>query len=848
MKLSALELELYEELDKNIYKGVFANFIAAFLLFLLLWPQFPPYFFAWFVSLSIVMMIRALVTYLYNKQKIQKFRAVLFSFIGIVLSALIWVAAVWLFFPHISLQQRTFMAMILMAMSAGFASSFASIKVFGITYISITLFGLALQLFLDGTKEEMLLGVGVMVLYGYLYNVVETTSKMYRNLITLSHQKEILLEQYEKNNTELKLIFENTPIGIFFYDKDLRIIDANSNLANLLGIAHKKFRNFDLTTLQAPEILYILRSTLETGMPYKFEGEYTIAGLKKKLAIRLMTNPVKDREGVVIGGLAMIEDIAKELATKRQLENFAQFYLENPNPVFQVDCEKGAITIQNSAAKHLLGQLNKKSLLHKICMSASTTLEEHIGVKVFSFDVVPIDEKRKNVYGKDVTEQKRAQQEAEFFAYYDELTKLPRKKLFLEFIKKAQKLAKRYGTYNALLFIDLDNFKRLNDMYGHTFGDMFLVAVANRFLEILRGEDVITRLGGDEFAVLLQNLSTDKEEAKQKAQKVAKKILATLKKPIVIEGIQVHSSASIGIVLFQDEDAETLFVNADMAMYEAKRQGKESYYFFDERIKQENVYKNSLALALEDAIEKGDFIVYFQPIVGLFTSTISAEALIRWMYKGKLISPALFIPLAEERKVISHLSRIVLRKASAFAIHEHRIERVAVNLSTIDLHNPQFFEWLQEDIDNRIIDPVKIELEITETLALEDYVTVKERIQELKSLGFRIAIDDFGTGYSSMYYIKHLAIDTIKIDKTFVDQLEHDKKEFALTSSIIHMAHLLGLKTVAEGVERKEQLALLRQLQCDKVQGFFIAPPMSKEEFRSYLDSKLSTIFTLLQR
>lgn len=847
MKLSAVDLELFEELNKNILKGVFANFLTAILLWILLWPQIPPLFYYWFAALSGVMLFRGLVWFAYKAKKVQKYTALLLTYGGIVASALVWVGAVWLFFPEMTLQQRTFLAVIIMAMSAGFASSFAMIKLFGVTYISLTLSLLALKLFMDGTKEEMLLGVGAMVLYGYLYNVVETTARIYKNLVALTHQKEILLEQYEKNNAELTLIFENTPMGIFFYNANMHIVDANANLAKLLDIPRRKFHNFDLNNLKSPEIVYILRSTLETGLPYKYEGEHTI-GQHKKLAIRLMTNPVKNRDGKVIGGLGMVEDISKELATKRQLENFAQFYLENPNPVFQVDCKREMVTIQNTAAKELLQELNSANLLQKICLSASTTIEEKVRSKVYAFDIVTIDKERKNVYGKDVTEQKRAQQEAEFFAYYDELTKLPRKKLFVEFIKKAQEHAKRYGSYNALLFIDLDNFKRLNDMYGHTFGDMLLVSVAKKLMQVLRGEDVVTRLGGDEFAVLLHGLASQKKEAQEKAQKVAQKILHTLREPLIIEGIQVHTSASIGIVVFQQEDIESLFVNADMAMYEAKRQGKERYYVFDEKIKEETIYKNRLVFALEEAIESGDFVVYFQPIVSLNSATVGAEALVRWLHKGKLIAPSIFIPLAEERKLISHITRTVMRKASHFAINEHRIERVSVNLSALDLHNKQFFTWLREDIDKGLIDPVKMELEITESLALEDYLSVKEKILELKSLGFRIAIDDFGTGYSSMYYIKHLAIDTIKIDKTFVDQLERDKKEFALTSSIIHMAHLLGLKTVAEGVERKEQLELLRQLQCDRVQGFYIAPPMSAQELEQFLDEKMPQFSTLLQQ
>ncbi len=838
MQPTTFEQELFDQFIQESRKGILANILAALLVFMLFWGVWTPKLFVWLGLFGGVLFYRLGACWLYKSGRVSREVAFNLTYLGIIFTALVWVAALWLVFADARLEYKVFIGFIIAGLSAGAVALFSMIYRYSVTYVTITLLAVSAWFLLADTRIEHIMGVGTLILYAYLLQVAKVFSHNYRNLLALAHQKETILQNYIKSNNELKLIFENTPMGIFFYDTDLKILDANENFAKLIGVQKEELIGFDLGRIRNNAAAEAIRKALSTGKRQQFEGDYITTLTNKKICVRLVTNSVRDGRGNIVGGIGMMEDIEEEVQTKQKLHNFAQFYLANPNPVFQIDCSSKRISIENEAAKQLRGRIGYwDHLVERLCQTRQQSIEERIGKKYYEFDIVPTEHGRRNIYVKDITLEKRAQKEAEFFAYYDELTKLPRKKVFKEFIKKAQKHATRYNRYNALLFVDLDDFKKINDTFGHSVGDEFLVEVAGRMRKILRGVDVITRLGGDEFAVLLSDLPGVEEDARARAEHVVRKILDALAEPMQIDDIPLKASASIGIALFRDEESEEVFKKADMAMYEAKKEGKNSYRFFTEEVRLRYLHKNKLFSELEHSILQNDFLLHLQPIIRAHDGKcIGAEALMRWHYhQNTILYPDLFIKFAEEGQHIYKLSLWAIKEASRLASSLPGIERISVNLSMKDLQNERLVEDIIKLMETEGVEPARLMLEITETIALEDYVQISKRVEELRALGFKVAIDDFGTGYSSMYYLKHLEVDTIKIDKSFIDALEVSHKDRVLTSTIIDLAKLLGLHTVAEGVEREGQYEILKDQGCDKVQGYLFARPMPPQDFERYL-------------
>lgn len=838
MKLSIFEQELFDQFIQESPKGILANFLAALLILFLFWNRWQPGFWVWMGLFSGAMLYRLAIFWLYKQNVINRVVAFNLTYVGIVATAIVWVLALWLVFQNVGIEYKVFIGFIIGGLSAGAVAIFSMVYRFSVTFVTITLLLAAIWFLSADTRIENIMGLGTLILYAYLLQVAKVFSRNYRNLLALSHQKETILKKLEQSNNELKLIFENTPMGIFFYDSHLNVIDANENLMKLLGVQKDALARFNLARIEDKNVRDAIQKAVEKGEPQHYEGAYTTALSGKQIYIRLITNPVKDRSGTILGGLGMMEDIEEEIKTKQRLHNYAQFYLANPNPLFQIDCKSKKILIENEAMQNLRRRiLHWQELVESICTGDEERVETRVGERFYAFDIVRVNENCSNVYVRDVTLEKRAKEEAEFFAYYDELTKLPRKKVFTEFMKKAQKHAKRYDRLNALLFIDLDDFKKINDTYGHSVGDEFLVQIANRLRKILRGVDVITRLGGDEFAVLLTDLPGNEEEAKERVEHVVQKILHTINDPLVIGDITIKAAASVGIALFRDESIDEVFKNADLAMYEAKNEGKNRYKFYTEEIRIRYLEKNRLFSELERAILANDFVLYLQPVVRLEDGAcVGAEALMRWRYRqNTLLYPDIFIKFAEEGQHIYKLTMWAIKEASRHAENLDQIERISVNLSMQDLQNERFIDDIRRLIETEGVDPKRLMLEITETIALEDYVQIASRVERLKDFGFRIAIDDFGTGYSSMYYLKHLDVDTIKIDKTFIDAIEKNRKDRILTGTVIDLAKLLGLKTIAEGVERKEQLDILKSQGCDKAQGYLFAKPMPPKDFVEYL-------------
>ena len=378
----------------------------------------------------------------------------------------------------------------------------------------------------------------------------------------------------------------------------------------------------------------------------------------------------------------------------------------------------------------------------------------------------------------------------------------------------------------AVMFIDLDDFKGVNDTLGHAVGDELLRGVAARLVRSVRGEDVVARLGGDEFAVLVRRPSA----VERGAVELAERTLQSFALPVGAGDELLNVSLSIGIATSRHArtHAEELLRDADVAMYDAKEGGKRRFAVFTPAMRDSIVRRHGLKAELERAIEQRELVVQYQPIVDLTTGkTVSVEALVRWNHPGRgRIPPLEFIPLAEETGLIVPLGRYVLEEACSRVGERHPDLQVQVNLSAIELEHPDLLETITDVIQRTGIAPGRLVLEVTETLLVKDAVRGAETLQQLRDLGVQLALDDFGTGYSSLSYLRNLPLDSLKIAREFVEGLAFSDHDAAFVRLIVGLAKTVGLKVVAEGIETRAQLDMLREIGCDLGQGYYFAAPM----------------------
>ena len=450
---------------------------------------------------------------------------------------------------------------------------------------------------------------------------------------------------------------------------------------------------------------------------------------------------------------------------------------------------------------------------------------------------------------------KKSSKQVRFFAYHDSLTKLPNRLMFSEFLGHALAHAKRHNQSFALLFLDLDDFKRINDTLGHQAGDSVLRELAERLSGCLRAEDyvgrtfqqgkgdTIARLGGDEFTILLPNIS-----GPYKAATVAERVLASLSRPFVHAGHDLHVGVSIGITIYPSDgkDAETLIKYADMAMYHAKAQGKNTYQYFKESMNAAAMRQLTLESALRKALERNELFLQYQPQIELRMGRITAlEALLRWRHPEEgLMLPDRFMSIAEESGLIVPIGRWVIENACRQnkAWHDAGFNNlvVSVNISGVQF-NRQDMKTLVADILHQTgLPPELLEIELTETTIIRSEQTVTESLNAIKKLGVSIAMDDFGTGYSSLNYLRTLPIDKLKVDQSFIRGIGSDPQSEAILSAIFAMAQSLKLPVTAEGIDRLSQVEFLRQQGCSYVQGHLISEPVDPEEVVKLLSQPIS--------
>jgi diguanylate cyclase (GGDEF)-like protein/PAS domain S-box-containing protein len=444
---------------------------------------------------------------------------------------------------------------------------------------------------------------------------------------------------------------------------------------------------------------------------------------------------------------------------------------------------------------------------------------------------------------RDITQRIRSEQEIERLAFYDSLTGLANRRLLLDRLQRALSANVRNDKHGAIIFIDLDNFKTLNDTKGHSVGDLLLIEVSRRLKNCVREEDTVARLGGDEFVLLLENLSTAHSEASANAEHVAQKVLHELNRTYLLNGHEHHSSPSIGVAMFCDysSNVESLVKHADSAMYQAKEAGRNTVRFYDHRTQEIIDSRSEMENELRHALVKQQLKLYYQVQVAQAGQVLGAEVLLRWNHPLLgIVPPDKFIPLAEETGLIVPIGTWVLQSAceqlKQWENNPCGCDLVlAVNVSVRQFHEADFVSQVRMVIKQSGVNPARLKLEITESMFESDVQSIIAIMHELKLLGVQFSMDDFGTGYSSLSIIKRLPLNQLKIDQSFVRDIEHDVHDRAIVRTIIAMAHSMELNVIAEGVETDEQRQMLELEGCTNFQGYLFGKPVPIEEFEAFL-------------
>jgi len=583
----------------------------------------------------------------------------------------------------------------------------------------------------------------------------------------------------------------------------------------------------------------------------------------------------------------MLEKAHNAMQTRLQKSEELHRYIVNSSPdiVFMLDRE-GNFTFLNSKIESILGY-KKTDLIgrHYSTIIEQSDLErakylfdEQSGKKKASwgselklkakksdhnarhFEVTffPIERQTKNkftsrqnsetvqhkiigTYGtaRDVTERKEAEEFINFQAYHDLLTRLPNRALFKDRLNISIAQAKRNKNNVAVMFLDLDRFKVVNDTLGHAMGDRLLQSVALRLENCVRKCDTLSRFGGDEFTLLLPSISSPED-----ARTIAKKVIATLKEPFILGEHEVFVGVSIGIAVYPNggDTVEQLIQNADVAMYHVKGRGKDGYQYYNEDMAIHTSNRLSLERDLRNALENEEFRVFYQPQISASTGrVVGVEALVRWQHPIRgLVYPGEFIPLAEETRLMSDISDWVLKTAckevKCWIENGHKDIRLSVNFSPLQVEHPRFVHRLLSSLRAESFPSSNLEIELTENVIMNDLENMTQKLRQLSEHGLTIAIDDFGTGYSSLNYLRKLPIHTLKVDQSFIQDIQDTQDEACIVNAIVSMAHGLKLNIVAEGVETKAQLSYLRSLGCHEIQGFYFGRAMPGNQALALLD------------
>lgn len=711
---------------------------------------------AWLALFFIVYIVRGFLIFQYRKNNIAHRSLDRWHNRFVITTYIVgglWGAASLFFFPLNSQLHQAIFFIIITGMTASAVSALSASLATVIGFLSLALLPLMAKMLLIGSTESYYLGLLVTIFWLVnLFNARKIHASIHDNirLRLQGAERERILSTSEER---YRHIFNNAPLGIFHYDTDAVVIDANDTFINIIETTRDFLIGFNmLTMMKDQKMLRVIKKALETGEGY-FEGDYTTITSGKTTPIRIFFKAIRSSDETIIGGVGIVEDF---------------------------------------------------------------------------------------------TERKRAEQQIKYHATYDSLTGLPNRRLLLNQLKNEISRARRHSHHGALLFIDLDNFKTINDSLGHSVGDKLLTLVAARIKEFIRLEDSAARMGGDEFTIILTHLNAAVESAANKAREIAEELSLCLSNPCQIEGQTLHITPSVGVSLFPKEGAgaDEILKQADTAMYRAKAAGRNEIRFFLPSMQEAANERLRLSTELRQALDCNEFAIYYQPQVEQSGNIIGAEALLRWHHPERgVVPPGLFLRIAEETGLMIEIGRWVLQIAcrhikewTESGLLKDAIV-VAVNISGKEFAAPDFIDGVASVLQETGASPDHLGIELTEGSLVSTGDDIVSKITRLRKMGIKFSVDDFGTGYSSLSYLKKLPLNTLKIDRSFVNDIQDAEHDVVLVDTIIMMTQNLGLDVIAEGVETEDELRYLAERGCNTYQGYYFSRPVPVEKFTTMLSS-----------
>ena len=673
----------------------------------------------------------------------------------VLVSGIIWGSSAFLLFPESNLLNQAILLLFLFAVGFSSLGVLATKSDLLITYVLVMYGPVLWRLFTSDESIYMNMGYTVMALVLLMMLVANYYGRVINNSLQDRQYFIDIKASHDKLKERFFSLFERAPVGIYYYNEDLRLQDVNLEFMKMNRIEDKStLTNLSLyDNIDESKIITAHEKAFE-GHTGNYRGPFQLETNKQEdLYVELSTVPMLNSDGDVAGGIAIINNITSE------------------------------VTAQEKMMRN---------------------------------------------------------------AYYDMLTNIPNRTLLMDKLRNLIEAKQTTKDCGALLFLDIDNFKKINTTFGHNVGDKVIKQVASLMETVTGNYDTLARIGGDKFVILIPNAGKSEEEAETNASLFIGKLNTLFRDPIIVSGKDHHLSFSIGVLTFSQTDATAfdLLKRAETAMYEAKRKSRGSVQFYEDSMSLEVQEQLMLENDIHKGIQNNEFIMYYQPQLDVQSNEIiGAEALVRWKHPQKgFVMPATFIPLAEESGIILKLEEWIIErifsdmkqmveKFNGFPLHH-----VAINISTIHFMEPHFVEKLMLLVKKYDVRPEWFELEITESGIMRNVDEAIEKINELKAFGFTFSIDDFGTGYSSLSHLKELPVDVIKIDQSFVRNM--NDSDAMIIESVVAIGQKFHLKVVAEGVEKREILSYLQNIQCDTYQGYLAHTPIKLQDFEALLELK----------